>query len=393
MAKNPEPLITVDLGANGGEVKFRTVEEIESWVNHEVTFWQWLQKCTSYDNFTGAIWSQQADPWNKINDRIGRLKSNLNDQERIDNLKAINDSLLNSYTTRKSLHSSTPHAKRLLEYNRSEPNQKDIVLAAYMLGYFIKAPFKINSQRPDSITNVIIATQEAILFERGVIGVSGAERSALDELRATHTALNNELTQLIADSKAVLDDTQGSFTNLHGLLTEKFDGLFDASKKTLDDIANTYDKKLALQAAVAYWTKKAERHRNFSIGFGVAFVTTLIGVGYLGFQELYPILKDLKPDEKPESWIIALIVISAVVSVWIVRLIVRVLLSHIHLQRDSSERATMLLTYLALAREGSGLKEDEKKLILQALFRPSASGIIKDDAIPTGIYDFITRPK
>jgi hypothetical protein len=387
------PIIDLDLESNGGLVQFYSVEEVQAWVTHEVTFWQWLQKSTSYDANTRSIWNQQASPWNRLNDNIAKLKSNPPDPEKEKYLQSIRDILVASYKARKSLHSSTPAAKKLLEYSSDDTNQIAIITAAYMLGYFINAPVKFNVQRPDSIINIVRGNQEAMLFAKGISGISDAERSAMNELRQTAATLNNDLAEQTRRAKDSLASSENSLSNLQRSISEKFDKLFETSSKTLEDISNTYDKKLALQAAVKYWTDKAERHRNLSILFGAAFVVTLLTAGYLGFLELYPLLKDVPANERPEYSVIALIIISAVVSIWIVRLIVRVLLSHIHLQRDSSERATMLLTYLALLREGSGLKDDEKKLILQSLFRPSVSGIVKDDAIPTGLYDFITRPK
>src|SRR2546422_4821645 len=167
MAEQTEYLLSIDLGTNGGELKFRSTEEIEAWIRHEVNFWEWLQKCTSYDNFTRSIWSQQADPWNKANNHIGRFNSTQNPDERTKILKEIENLLRDSYGSGKSLHSSTPQAKKLVEYSKNESNQNDVVTAAYMLGYFIKAPFKINIQRPDSIATIIMATQEAMLFSMG----------------------------------------------------------------------------------------------------------------------------------------------------------------------------------------------------------------------------------
>jgi len=392
-AKTNPILFKVDLGDNGGVVSFRSVDEIEQWIKREIEFWQWLQKCNTYDRETSAIWSQQAAPWSQVTAILARLKSNPSEQEQAGHYQSIGQILTNAYQPKRSIHSSAPQAKRLLDYSSDPSNQKDIVTAAYMLGYFIKAPLKINLQRPDSIPNMIVALHEAILFSRGIAGISPAELSTLNELRATYTKLNEELKQQIQDNEELHEKTTIEFRSLVGDLNGKFTSLFDTSKKTLEDITNTYDKKLALKSSVSYWTTKADRHRNFSIGFGFLFVLSLVFVGYLYFQEIYPLLKDFPPDKSIPYWVLALILITAVVSIWIIRLIVRVLLSHIHLQRDASERSTMLLTYLALLREGEGLKEDDKKLILQSLFRPSVSGIIKDDAIPSGMYDIITKLK
>ena len=63
--------------------------------------------------------------------------------------------------------------------------------------------------------------------------------------------------------------------------------------------------------------------------------------------------------------------------VWLVKISANIFMSHMHLETDAQERRTMMHTYLALTRKGQCPKEDERQLILQTLFRPSANGMIK----------------
>lgn len=51
----------------------------------------------------------------------------------------------------------------------------------------------------------------------------------------------------------------------------------------------------------------------------------------------------------------------------------------------------MIHTYLSLLRKKNALNEDERQLILQTLFRPNATGMIKDDAGPANLVDLINR--
>lgn len=92
----------------------------------------------------------------------------------------------------------------------------------------------------------------------------------------------------------------------------------------------------------------------------------------------------------PEYWRLAVIIASALFCVWIIRIFVRLLLSNIHLQTDAKERVTMVQTYLALMRRGK-LKDDERMFILQTLFRPTPTGIVKDDAVPLTVVEGITK--
>ena len=51
-----------------------------------------------------------------------------------------------------------------------------------------------------------------------------------------------------------------------------------------------------------------------------------------------------------------------------------------HLKEEAHEKETMILTYLALINEGAGLENEDRKLILEAIFRPSTNGLIKDES-------------
>lgn len=66
---------------------------------------------------------------------------------------------------------------------------------------------------------------------------------------------------------------------------------------------------------------------------------------------------------------------------WAGRVLVRLYLSELHLAGDAWERATMAKTYLALTKEGQAT-EDDRVIILGALFRQTSDGVVKEDAAP-----------
>jgi hypothetical protein len=50
----------------------------------------------------------------------------------------------------------------------------------------------------------------------------------------------------------------------------------------------------------------------------------------------------------------------------------------------------MLQAFLALQREGH-VDEKEKDSILNTLFRPTSTGVVKDDSAPPNVAEFISR--
>ena len=63
---------------------------------------------------------------------------------------------------------------------------------------------------------------------------------------------------------------------------------------------------------------------------------------------------------------------------WVGRLLTKLYLSEHHLRNDAEERAVMTTTYLALSTEGAAAEAD-RHIVLNALFRATPDGIVKDD--------------
>jgi len=95
-------------------------------------------------------------------------------------------------------------------------------------------------------------------------------------------------------------------------------------------------------------------------------------------------------DTPPPYWLAAIVILTMAVAIWLVRVLAKIMLSNIHLRTDADERRVMILTYLSLLRRENAITEEDRKVILQTLFRPSATGIIKDDNLPTFLWDKFT---
>jgi hypothetical protein len=101
-------------------------------------------------------------------------------------------------------------------------------------------------------------------------------------------------------------------------------------------------------------------------------------------------IKDLENSNLPLYFLI----IFATSSIfWIIRIIVKIALSNLHLSEDAHERVVMIYTYLSFVQKGQlDDEKEDKKLILSSLFRPSNIGIIQDESSVT-VTDIITAFK
>ena len=66
--------------------------------------------------------------------------------------------------------------------------------------------------------------------------------------------------------------------------------------------------------------------------------------------------------------------------------------SNYHLARDAEEREKLTYLYISI-RNNSEVSEEEKKIVFQALFSRSDTGLLKEDSSPTmpGISSIIEK--
>ena len=106
---------------------------------------------------------------------------------------------------------------------------------------------------------------------------------------------------------------------------------------------------------------------------------------------IHDLVNKTPADKQPDAWRIAMVVLVGVFALWGARLIVRMFLSHLHLLTDAAERVVMVKTYLSLLEGDQLADKEDRQLILNALFRPAADGIVKDEGIPPSMLEFLTR--
>ncbi|MDY4284362.1 DUF6161 domain-containing protein [Xanthomonas sp. LF06-19] len=169
----------------------------------------------------------------------------------------------------------------------------------------------------------------------------------------------------------------------------------DQSKAHVDEWAalkKVYDTELGLRAPTTYWKDRARKQLITASIYGVVFAAVMALFSAVFIVEGVPYLSGIS--EKANVFVaLAPLVIPAFAAVWILRIIGRLLSESISLMRDASERTTLVMTFLALMKDDSTgqsvIKDEDRILILHALFRPS-SGAVVDDAPPVHWFDLLS---
>jgi len=154
---------------------------------------------------------------------------------------------------------------------------------------------------------------------------------------------------------------------------------FMSSKKSFDELSGLHE-------VTKYWDDKKLVHessiRKFSIAFAISIIITIIC-----FFFLVPHYNETISDKQAFLGLGKLLFVTSI-GIWISRTFLKIILSNLHLAEEAREKKTMNLTYLALIKEKAGLEENDRKIILEATFRPSNNGIIQDDSNVT-ILDIV----
>ena len=156
---------------------------------------------------------------------------------------------------------------------------------------------------------------------------------------------------------------------------------------------------MRLKASVAYWGDKKKLHSDAradavgqlvwlavlgGLGATLVFIVAMMfmleasGIDATGWFDLTP------PAGRTVALSAYVVVTGAVGTVltalfWAARILVRNYMTERRLEGDAEERRTMTQTYLALVDQGAA-SEDERLIILNALFRPSPDQPTGDEA-------------
>ena len=327
-------------------------------------------------------------------------------------LSHLEEGLKTLYGNQEILHST--HADAVfVEELRS--NAGDLAAGAAL--NFIHHKYTTNID-PDIIGGII----SAALYKEGIKGVSKSERGAVNHLKrkfevdmASYREEFQDVHAAVKAQESNLLHTLNKFRERARRRTAAYRKVvkkhYDEAVANYQSLEDTYNKHLALKTSVSYWTKQIDYHERKSselgqLTFAIALITSLI-VAVMFFLMLEPVgtARDaLSASEKLSTptflrlfWenvhfgaLGAFIVVTTIGS-WMLRILVLRYLSHVHLRADADERVTMITTYLALLREEAVTKEDDRQMILQTLFRPAATGIVKDNAAPILMHEWMTK--
>ena len=131
----------------------------------------------------------------------------------------------------------------------------------------------------------------------------------------------------------------------------EFNTVVTTHTSKVDQIRDALKKDMSLKAAVTYFTDKASSHSKKAGWFHGHLVAVAGAVVVGAFAVATSVFQEAA---QPSPVQIGLTVVCGFLALWLLRLLVRILLSNLHLATDLRNRATLVQTYLALLADGGG---------------------------------------
>lgn len=167
-------------------------------------------------------------------------------------------------------------------------------------------------------------------------------------------------------------------------------------------------KNIELKQATTYWEKQAEKYDKkykfyFKTNIGIGVTLIIIAFILINFTGLFitniPDLGDKKITEtisqvthSASFFNYIIFIMFTTIMVWMMKILVKIMLSNYHLAVDANERVIMINTYLVLLEDGKGFQETDRKVILDNIFRQTNHGIITDETSVT-VADIVSSFK
>jgi hypothetical protein len=382
------PFISIDLGNRGGKLTFQTFDDLRIWSEKECSQWNWVGNAGFDSNIGYVLRDGQIYFRDSLRGLIGQYPSNNGLFAQIRSIFA--DLLKNG----RALISTSAPGKFVLKLHETNP-----VGALWALATLTGVSSVMSiSQVPLAGLDGFI---QAMMFRHGLKGSASSEREALEGLYGEMaTALSAKIAglegakggfdQLVAEFNAAKDSFQSNGEAAIDEAKRLFAGELETTKDRFAAIEKTYEDKLALQAPVKYWTDKAVSHarkfRSLAWSSGIAMMLAIV----LVTTEVSCFVPKVTKGEFPDPWRIGMVLITVTMLIWIIRLLVKMTLSQLHLQTDAEERTVLANAYLALLQRDQALRPEDREMVLQVLFRSAATGIV-DDGGPATPIEIITK--
>lgn len=418
--------ITTDLG----EVSFDDFEEFTEWLDVERTAFDWVKTTYQGDGNLGGLNQSFNQFHTSLTSLINQYKKAA-EQGRDSIVNQIMTACNLAFSNKQILSSASSNGRFILSLKGSESSS----VAAYALGVLLNIK-NLTFTSQQSVRGAYLAYE----YLKGNSDTHAAQVESLEGLKKSWSIKLGKFLSRIKSDHAVKiteqENLQGEFVKLEdgvkklnsvsttqqGERENSFELLMETFKADMVALKQYYSNELSMLQPVQYWKNRRKKHSIFVYVSGIVSIV-LASMFFFGFITIVDtsaidtsILSSIK--EKYEStqlanesisekvvavpktnelvtksdgiFRITILLLYTTIGFWFLRISTKIFLSNLHLRADADERVTMMEVYLSMMKENHLPDSKDRALILNSLFRSSATGYIKEDG-PVGVADIISR--
>lgn len=392
-----EYLIDFDLGTNGGALRLLNVERAQEWLRAEKNHWEWLLEMDDGGEIAHAptfTFGHYRTLEQCLNRFAGEQLSIQQLRNEFRNRLMGNPPVL--------LHSSGDLGQAVLAIKEEQGATEAALAFALITGEAKPSGHDVRQQR----LLTLVALPHLITKEGRMAAARASYRAIISE---SQEVLEHQKDLLTASKQDFDERIRTGSERLASIIRKRVRAYvkaqtrrrhtFQSAINSLKSTEQTYTEHMHLRASVEYWEQKASAHSkeegaqkeailNFVakslLGLGVAFVLAFLvmlemsGVNSLPWIDLTPEGAATLP---ATPFLVVTVFLGSILTAffWAARILVRNYVTERHLKIDAEERRVMTMTYLALINEQAAVADEDRLVILNALFRPSGDGIRHDD--------------
>ena len=366
---------------------FDSTDALKDFLKSQANFWSsqtasphsmpYVQKHTDFRNVANQIttWEPNFENWDLIT-------FNANFRPMIDN-----------FNRSSWLWSNHPFVKKWESLNQISTNMADAFFEAVVSNATSRY-----SQGFEFFQGYAIAYECLNQGKTDIRKIRNSEAKSLESLR---TELVTKQIELISD----VSGFQNDITQWKGESEDKIADLLINKEKCLDDTNEFHSKnfhaqlaswtnkhtelekrfreELRFESVAVFWGKKVSNFARQGYWWcGALVVSILLGVGL--FSKYFLTWLSGQPSGLGLQSIEGILIFAVILSsyAFLIKSLSKMTFSSFHLMRDAEEREQLTHLYLNL-RDGKDDDPESRKIILQALFSRSDSGLLAGDHSPT----------
>lgn len=375
-------MLKIDLGPNNGVKEFNSPTDLQEFLTNQRNYYNWLNVRPA--NKIGDIYATITNRLAQIQNNAGLLSEN--DKSRLSQIETQMTSLFREWQLPilgspvanfiDGLRAQSPEmAAAALTTWLSQPNT-NLQNYLHFKGAVLMVAFdaQIAPETPPAVQASLEALTRSFEQSRSTVEQDTAvQRQEFERVSKLHRRqIARIILRSLRQNHSIKQATEADVGHAIG---------------SLQETEKIYKEHMRIRAPVTYWADKAQAHRKSSAKYG----KILLGYAAIAAIALPAFLYVLADHvvttatlEKPTAIYLINVAIGVVITTigfWAGRILTRLYLSEMHLGIDAEERSVMAQTYLALTASSQATEED-RAIVLASLFRPTADGIVKDDAAP-----------